>query len=313
MIDLITLGEFLIDFTMLENGNFAMNPGGAPANVAVAASRLGLRTAFIGTVGDDFFGHSLLSVLKENQISVEGLTVSKNANTTLAFVHIAPDGDRSFTFYRNPGADLLISVETIPFNLIDEAKIFHFGSVSMTHDPARTATIGAAKYAKEKGKIVSFDPNLRPALWDNLDEAKREILAALPLADILKVSEEEAEFLTGLHDIELAARNLYDAMCNKNCIVLVTLGAKGSFYYTAEHSAFFTAPQVTAVDTTGAGDAFVGAFLYQLFSNGRELTSLTPEVLNEMMKFANTAASISVCRQGAIHAMPTLQEVVKSY
>ena len=232
MIDITAIGELLIDFTPCgkdERGvpMFAQNPGGAPANVLAMAAHLGGRTAFIGKVGRDAFGIFLRNVLFKNRISSAGLVADKTVPTTLAFVQLDENGDRSFTFYRNPGADQMLTVQEIKLELIDNCQVFHFGSVSMTHDPSRSATIYAAEYAKAQGKLVSFDPNYRAMLWDSETEALEQIKRGVSIADILKVSEEEAQLITGEKDPASASQKLLNM---GPALVLVSLGELGAYY-----------------------------------------------------------------------------------
>ena len=232
MIDIAAIGEILIDFTPSgKNGQgadlFAKNPGGAPANVLAMAARLGGKTAFIGKVGRDTFGNFLRSVLVQNRIGSSGLAEDEAVPTTLAFVQLDENGDRSFTCYRNPGADRMLTAQEVKTELIDNCQIFHFGSVSMTHDPSRSATLYAAKYAKEQGKLVSFDPNYRAMLWDNEADALEQIKKGIAIADILKVSEEEAQLITGDKDPAIASQKLLNM---GPVLVLVSLGELGAYY-----------------------------------------------------------------------------------
>ncbi len=263
MLDVVALGELLIDFTssgFSERGSelFEKNPGGAPANVLVSVSKLGKRTSFIGKTGNDCFGAFLRDALLAEGVDTEGMVFSDSVNTTLAFVHLNKKGDRSFSFYRNPGADMMLTEEEIRFELIDKARIFHFGSVSMTNEPARNATLKAAEYAKGAGILVSYDPNLRMQLWKNSDEARAAIEGGLKYADLLKISEGEMLFLTGEADPDKG----FDYLLRKYGIslILVTLGKKGSFYRLEGHTGHAFAYNVKTIDTTGAGDdRLVGA------------------------------------------------------
>ncbi len=312
MHDVTALGELLIDFTPagLSPQNkplFEQNPGGAPANVLACLSRLGRQTAFIGKVGADQFGYSLKSTLDEVGVSTRGLVMTDKCHTTLAFVHLNAQGDRSFSFYRNPGADLLLEPGELSYNLIDDCQIFHFGSVSMTADPARQATLTAVRYAKEQGKTISYDPNLRLPLWPSPEIARMHILQAMPLADIVKISEEELLFLTGENDLNQGAEFLlrqYDLQ-----LVLITLGPKGAYARTMASEARRPAYDVKTIDTTGAGDAFTGGFLYQLLQSGKTLSELTDADLGDFLAFANATGSLTTTRKGAIPALPTLGEV----
>ncbi|MEA4887968.1 MAG: carbohydrate kinase [Clostridiaceae bacterium] len=314
MIDVTAIGELLIDFTPagLSAQNhplFEQNPGGAPANVLACLSRLGRQTAFIGKVGADQFGSSLKRVLDDAGIDTSGLFMTDVCHTTLAFVHLNEQGDRSFSFYRNPGADLLLEPAEIPLNLIDDCGIFHFGSVSMTADPAHSATMAAVRHAREQGRLISFDPNLRLSLWPSQHQARAAIREAMPWVDMLKISEEELLFLTGEENLTRGAGSLlnqYDLQ-----LVLITLGAKGAYACTSAAEARQPAYDVKTVDTTGAGDAFTGGFLYQLLRSRRKPAELTEDDLNLYLAFANATGSLATTKKGAIPAMPTLAEIEK--
>lgn len=308
------LGELLIDFTPMGQSQqgealFERNPGGAPANVLAVVSKLGLSSAFIGKVGQDAFGEFLRDVLVQQNIDTQGLILTDEANTTLAFVHLDEKGDRSFSFYRNPGADMLLKDSDVDEEILNNSAIFHFGSVSMTKEPARSATLKTAEKAKAMGKTISYDPNLRPPLWDSLDEAKEIMSKGLPYADILKISEEELEFLTGDKDPETGSRLLYDKY--KTPVILVTLGPDGCFYRSGEITGSSPAFDVTVVDTTGAGDAFLGGFLYKFIKSGKRVTELDQGELSEAVKFANAMGSLTTAKRGAIPAIPTMDEVSK--
>lgn len=312
--DVIALGELLIDFTPAgKNAQgsslFAANPGGAPGNVLALASRLGLETVLIAKVGTDSFGTYLEGVLDSIGVDKKGLARTADANTTLAFVHLNENGDRSFSFYRKPGADMLLGVDDLDAEMLKNTRIFHFGSVSMTGDPSRGTTFKAADTAKRSGALVSFDPNLRPALWESLDEAKAQILKGLAYADILKVSEEELQFITGEDGLESGCRLLADKYGIP--VILVTLGPKGCFYRHGAWTGSAPAYKVRTVDTTGAGDAFLGAFLYKIAERGANLAGITPEEMKGMVAFANAAGSLATSVMGAIPAMPTKAEIEK--
>ena len=313
MLDVTALGELLIDFTPAGNsisGNvlFERNPGGAPPNVLTAISRLGGKCAFVGKVGDDQFGHYLRDVLLENGIEIRGLKFSDSANTTLAFVHLDEKGDRSFSFYRKPGADTMLSVADIDMNLIDDSRIFHFGSLSMTDEPARTATLKAVEYAKQKGRIISYDPNWRPPLWVSEAAAKEGMLLGLGYADILKISETELEFLTGTADLDMGSGILSDMGIK---IILVTLGPKGCFYRSNLSSGKSGTYDTKVIDTTGAGDAFLGGFLFRLGRLGEnlKLDEIDRSQMESMIDFSNAVGALCASRRGAIPAMPLLDEV----
>ncbi|MFC5449888.1 carbohydrate kinase family protein [Paenibacillus aestuarii] len=312
MCDVVAFGELLIDFTpQLSDPNgsrlFRQNPGGAPANVLAALAALGIQTAFIGKVGSDDFGFYLQSVLNAQQIDTSGLVFSKEVNTTLAFVTLNNSGERSFTFYRRPGADRMLDVHEINYSLIDRAKIFHFGSVSLTHEPVRSATLEAVSYAKKKGLLISYDPNVRMNLWDNAEEAKEQIVQCLPYADILKVSEEELTFLTSTDSLEKGTEQLY-SLYGTPCI-LVTLGEHGCFYRTGGTTGHIHGFRVKAVDTNGAGDAFLGGILYQILQQSKSFNELSRMDTESMITFGNAVGAIVASKQGAMPAMPNLTEI----
>ena len=311
MFDVVALGELLIDFTPAGNaqsGNliFERNPGGAPANVLAAISKLGGSGAFIGKVGDDQFGHFLKGVLDENQIHTKGIRFSKEANTTLAFVHLDSQGDRSFSFYRSPGADTTLQEDELDLKTIDQSKIFHFGSLSMTNEPAKTATIKAVEYAKRSKKIISYDPNWRPLLWKSNEEAKKGMTLGLTYADVLKISEEELAFLTGEADLDRGSSILSDMGVK---LVLITLGAKGSFYRCNGIVGHMSTYQTNVIDTTGAGDAFMGGLLYQISRLDKPLNALDIQDLKGLTMFSNAVGAVCASKRGAIPAMPSMEEV----
>ncbi len=305
MIDVVAIGELLIDFTPCgkgEMGNpaFEMNPGGGPPNCLAAVNALGAKTAFIGKVGRDGFGDFLIHSLSGVGIETAGVMQTDETHTTLAFVHLATNGERSFSFLRNPGADLLITEKEINLSLIDQAKIFHFSGLALTGNPSRDAALFAVKYAKSKGRIVSYDPNYRPLLWKNQEEAVAWMKKGLALADIAKLSEEELELLTGQSDVPKGARMVRDQGVGT---VFVTMGGKGAYYMTGEHDQGYVEPfSVRAVDTTGCGDAFLGAVLY-LRAKGTELP------IAGQVRFANATAALCATKKGGVPAMPSLQSV----
>lgn len=312
MYDAVALGELLIDFTpagVSENGNtlFETNPGGAPANVLAVLSKLGHKTAFIGKVGDDQLGHFLGHVLKESHIDIKGLHYAANVNTTLAFVHLDDRGDRSFHFYRSPGADVMLTEDEVDLALVHQTKIFHFGSLSMTHEPVKEATLKAVTEAKAKGILISYDPNLRPLLWDCLKQAKDTICEGMQFADIVKISEEELLFVTGIADLEQGSKKLADRFNFK--LLLITLGEKGCFYRWKDETGLIPAIPVQPVDTTGAGDIFFGSLLHKILEQGLDLDLLTPETIKEIILFANIAAGLGTTKMGAIPAIPALNDI----
>ena len=311
MIDITTIGEILIDLTQsgkTEQGipKFDANPGGAPANLAVAAARLGARTAFIGRVGKDSFGDYLKRCLAENGVDVRGLSVDEKARTTLAVVALDERGERTFSFYRDPSADVNLSMDHVPMELLGGTKVLHFGSVSLTAEPARTATLEAARTAKASGAWVSYDPNYRASLWPDEETAVRNMTEPLPLVDILKVSDEELPLLTGCTDPEKGSARLAEKGVR---LVLVTLGAHGAFYRFDGHTGHVPGVPCQVGDTNGSGDTFFGAALSQLVKLS-SLDQLTVPELERILAFANKAASITTSRHGAIPAMPTLAEIL---
>ena len=311
MIDITTIGEILIDLTQsgrTEQGipRFDANPGGAPANLAVAAARLGARTAFIGRVGNDSFGDYLKRCLAENGVDVRGMSVDEKARTTLAVVALDERGERTFSFYRDPSADVNLSMEHVPMELLGGTKVLHFGSVSLTAEPARTATLEAAKTAKASGAYVSYDPNYRASLWPDEETAVRNMTEPLSMVDILKVSDEELPLLTGCTDPEKGSARLAEKGVR---LVLVTLGAHGAFYRFDGHTGHVPGVPCVVGDTNGSGDTFFGAALSQLVKLS-SLDQLTVPELERILAFANKAASITTSRHGAIPAMPTLAEVL---
>ena len=311
MYDVIALGELLIDFTSSApsgqgNPQFEANPGGAPCNVLAMLARLGRRAAFVGKVGDDLFGRMLKGSIVETGIDAGALVLDPAAHTTLAFVQNAPDGDRAFSFYRDPGADELLTPEELPESALRSAGIFHFGSLSLTREPSRAATRRAVALAAEGGAIVSFDPNLRPSLWKNLDAAREEMLWGCSVCQVLKVAEEELSFLTTEEDLEAGAAKLRRDFPNIR-LLLVTKGKEGSTAFWKEHQVSRPGYPVEATDTTGAGDTFCGCCLHHILEWGLE--NLDGERLGEMLSFANAAAGLVTTRKGALRSMPEEAEV----
>ena len=302
------IGEILIDMTQthIENGipHFAANPGGAPANVAVAASRLGVDSAFIGCVGDDLYGNLLRSTLKDNGVDVSGLQVTSRANTTLAIVMVDSGGERSFSFYRKPGADTMINAEQAIGDL-GNTGILHFGSVSLTDPACRDAVVTVVQAAKNAGTLITYDPNYRAALWEHEDAAVLQMRAVLPLCDIVKISDEETMLLCGVRKPEEALDRLMDQGIR---LAVVTLGRHGAMWGCGTMRGTVPGFSVQVADTNGAGDTFFGAFLSRIAARGG-LDGLTEDDLNSFVRFANKAASITTSRRGAIPAMPTLREV----
>ena len=309
---ILTVGELLIDLTQThidEGGvrHYAANPGGAPANVAVAAARLGAGAGFIGKVGADTYGDDLQAVLERSGVEVSGLYRTDKALTTQAVVSVAPSGERSFAFYRSPGADTLLTEQEVARALAPLPRVVHFGSVSLTAEPARSATLAAGRLAKQGGALVSYDPSYRANLWPDEKAAVEWMQKPLPMVDLLKISDEELPLLTGLEDPEAgtAALRKYGIR-----LIVVTLGAKGVFYRLGDATGTIPGVKVKVADTNGAGDTFLGALLSRLVLRGAEpLEGLTGPELEEMLSFANRAAALTCTRSGAIPAMPTLEEV----
>lgn len=311
-VDVIALGELLIDFT--ENGVSSnqnplleANPGGAPCNVLAMLQRLGKSTAFIGKVGKDAFGEYLIETVKQLGIDTTNLIQDEEIPTTLAFVHTGEDGDRSFSFYRNPGADMMLTKEEIDYSQIDHAKIFHFGTLSMTHDGVREATERAVTRAKEKGLFISFDPNYRPLLWKDTETAKEMMRYGFSICDILKISDDEITFVTGKETVEEAISTFCEWYQPK--LMCVTCGKNGSIAIYKDMKIKCDAViRPDTIETTGAGDTFMGCVLNYVLENGLE--GLSENTLMEMQKFAGTAASLITTRKGALKVMPTKEEIL---
>ena len=308
--DVIALGELLIDFTMngqssQGNNMFEACPGGAPCNVLALLNKMGKKTAFIGKVGKDQFGTLLRNTIAEAGIDASRLAVDDKVNTTLAFVHTFPDGDREFSFYRNPGADMMLTQEEVDPEFISRARIFHFGTLSMTHDGVRAATKKAVQAAKDGGCLISFDPNLRPPLWSSLDLAKEQMEYGFSVCDILKISDNEIQFVSGKEDYDEGIAYLqekYDIP-----LILLTMGKDGSRAYYKGMRVERPGFSVKTIETTGAGDTFGGSSLNFLLEH--DFNNLTEEELGEMLTFANAAAAIVTTRKGAIKAMPEREDV----
>lgn len=311
--DVVALGELLIDFT--ENGIsgqgnsiYEANPGGAPCNVLAMLAKAGRKTAFIGKVGQDIFGNRLKATLKEVGIDTSGLIMDETVRTTLAFVETLADGDRNFSFYRNPGADMMLKEEDLSVNLLENTKIFHFGTLSMTHEDVRQATKRAIQVAKESGAVISFDPNLRTPLWKTLDEAREQAAYGFSQCDILKISDNEIQWFTGEEDYDAGIRKLKSQY--EIPLILLSMGKSGSCAYYKDlriEAAPFL--QENTIETTGAGDTFSGCCLHHVLKYG--LNNMDEERLYRMLTFANGAASIITTRKGALRVMPELHEVEK--
>ena len=310
-LDVVALGELLIDFTgsgVSAQGNplLEANPGGAPCNVLAMLTKLGRKTAFIGKVGDDTFGRMLRDTVAAVGIGTDNLLMDKDTHTTLAFVHTAPDGDRDFSFYRDPGADMMLRPDEVQEALIARARVFHFGSLSMTHPGVREATHRAIALAAHYGCLRSFDPNLREPLWNSLDEAREQISWGLDNCDMLKISDNELLWFTGKPDFESgiqALQETYDIP-----LILLSKGRDGSSAYTRDYQAD-AAPFLmeNTIETTGAGDTFCACVIHYILDHG--VTGLRKDQLSEMLRFANAAAALITTRKGALRVMPTSAEV----
>jgi fructokinase len=312
--DVTALGELLIDFTqngMSGQGNplFEANPGGAPCNVLAMLTKLGHKTAFIGKVGNDSFGKQLKETINEVGINSDNLFMDNEVHTTLALVHSFADGDRDFSFYRNPGADMMLNESEIPEGLLKDTKIFHFGTLSMTHEGVRNATKKAVKIAKENGALISFDPNLRPPLWSSLEDAKEQVLYGLGQCDVLKISDNEIQWLTGKEDFTEGVNWIKERYSNIK-LIQVSMGKDGSRSYYKD-KIIEVAPFLrdNTIETTGAGDTFCACVLHYLLEH--DIDNLNEAGLTEMLKFANCAASIITTRKGALRVMPSKEEVEK--
>ena len=310
--DVIAMGELLIDFTTYGESNqgntlFEACPGGAPCNVLSLLAKLGKKTAFLGKVGEDQFGKLLRTTLQSVGIDDSYLLADKEVNTTLAFVHTLEDGDREFSFYRNPGADMMLTEDEVEEEFIKQAKIFHFGTLSMTHEGVRKATKKAIKIAKEAGIFISFDPNLREPLWTSLDLAKEQMEYGFSYCDMLKISDNEIQFVTGVEDYEEGIQYLQEKYHIP--IILLTMGKAGSRVYYNGICVDRGGKKVQAVDTTGAGDTFCGSILYYLLEN--DFAHLTEGQLGEMLEFANAAAALVTTKKGAIRSMPSKEEILE--
>lgn len=311
-IDVIALGELLIDFTengLSESGNpiLEANPGGAPCNVLAMLQNLDKKTAFIGKVGKDAFGEYLATTVKDIGIDTTNLVFDNDIPTTLAFVHTAPDGDRSFSFYRNPGADMMLKESDIDYSLIDEAKIFHFGTLSMTHEGVCEATKKAVAHAKGKGLLISFDPNYRPLLWDTPEHAKEMMKYGFSQCDILKISDDEITFVTGKGTVEEAIPEFLKQY--KPTLMCVTLGKEGSIaIYEDKMVKCGAVLRKDTIETTGAGDTFMACTLNYVLEHG--LKDLTEDMLLSMQQFAGAAASLITTRKGALKVMPKKDEIL---
>lgn len=314
MIDVVALGELLIDFTCVSTDadgypTMAAHPGGAPANFLAALTKFGAKTAFLGKVGSDALGKLLVNTLQQAGINTDGLLVSDNVFTTMAFVTLDAHGDREFSFARKPGADTCITFEELNLSLIDQAKAFHFGTLSLTDEPARTATYQAVEHAKSKGKLITYDPNLRKPLWKDFEEAKKQMLWGLSKADVVKISDEEVEFLFGL-GVREGAQHILTNFPVK--LVFVTCGPDGCFFMNAAGEGMIPSLQgIKVVDTTGAGDIFGGSAVWKLLQLQTDPGTLSANELTQVVRFACTSAGLSTTKPGGISSVPDYETVMK--
>lgn len=303
---IVSFGELLIDFVALEMGvtvgdasGFVKAPGGAPANVAVAVARLGYDSAFMGQVGDDPFGRHLADILDAEMVNIDGLTFSESARTALAFVSNTDDGDRSFMFYRHPSADMMMTPEDVNLQVIGDSDIFHFGSITMIHEPSKSATLKAVEHAVSTGKFVSYDPNLRLPLWESEESAKAGMLEGFQYANLVKISDEELKFLTGGTDVTPLWHDSMEMLC-------VTYGHNGAAIHlkdgtTIKHDGY----AVRAMDTTGAGDSFVAGILIGILDHPEDYREHLPDILD----FANGIGALTTKQKGAIPSLPSMAQV----
>lgn len=314
MADVVAIGELLIDFTCLQKDEsgyptMAAHPGGAPANFLAALAKFGASTALLGKVGNDAFGKLLIETLNKAGIDTSGLVIDDHVFTTLAFVTLDENGDREFSFARKPGADTCITDQEIDLAMIDRAKVFHFGTLSLTDEPSRTATYRSVAYAKEHGKLITFDPNLRKPLWDNLETAKEQMLWGLSQADVVKISDEEVEFLFGLEPEDGGAYILSNFGAK---LVFVTCGANGCYFRNRKCNGFVPAlKEIQVIDTTGAGDIFGGSAVWKLLQTELSPDELTGELLRDIVTFACKSAGLSTTKPGGISSVPSLEDVLK--
>lgn len=308
--DVTAMGEMLIDFTMngqssQGNNMFEACPGGAPCNVLAMLNKLGRKTAFIGKVGKDQFGRLLKGTIEELGIETKGLIFDEEINTTLAFVHTFPDGDREFSFYRKPGADMMLSEPEVDYDMIRKSKVFHFGTLSMTDEPVREATKRALEAAKEAGCLITFDPNLREPLWKSLEDAKEAMKYGFQYCDMLKISDNEIQFISGKEDYDEGIRYLQDAYHIP--VIFLTMGKEGSRAYYRDLRVERPGFTVKAIETTGAGDTFCGCAINGLLKYG--LDGLTEESLGEILTYANAGAALITLKKGAIRSMPEPEQI----
>ena len=314
MIDVVALGELLIDFACVSSDDdgyptMAAHPGGAPSNFLAAIAKFGGKTALLGKVGTDAFGKMLTETLKKSNIETRGLVATDDYFTTLAFVTFDKTGNREFSFSRKPGADTQLKFEELDLSLIDEAEVFHFGTLSLTDEPARETTKKAIAYAKEKGKLITYDPNLRKPLWKDLKEAKEQLIWGLTQADVVKISDEEVEFLFGL-GVKEGADYIMANFPTK--LLFVTCGPDGCFFKNKNASGHVDSlKNIKVIDTCGAGDIFGGSAVWKLLSTGKSPEDLNEEELRDIVSFACTSAGLSTTRSGGISSIPSYDEVEK--
>ena len=308
--DVTALGEMLIDFAVngaSDQGNqlFEACPGGAPCNVLAMLNKLERKTAFIGKVGEDQFGKLLKDTIDTLGIETKGLVLDKDVHTTLAFVHTFPDGDREFSFYRKPGADMMLGEDEVDYDLIRQSKVFHFGTLSMTDEPVKSATKKALKVAKEAGCLITFDPNLRPPLWDSLDDAKAQMEYGFERCDVLKISDNEIQFVSGMEDYDDGIHYLQEKY--QIPLIFLTMGKEGSRAYYKDLRVEQPGFKVKAIETTGAGDTFCGCAINGVLTYG--LDGLDEEKLKEILTYANAGAALITMKKGAIRSMPEPENI----
>ena len=313
MYDVVAMGELLIDFTCVSKDaegypTMAAHPGGAPANFLAALAKFGTSAALLGKVGNDAFGKLLTGTLDQAGIGTSGIIMAEDVFTTLAFVTLDETGNREFSFSRKPGADTCLRYDELDMSLIDNAKVFHFGTLSLTDEPARTTTYKAVEYAKSAGKLITYDPNLRKPLWKDLEEAKKQLIWGMTMADVVKISDEEVEFLWGL-GVEEGADYILKNFGVK--LVFVTCGADGCYFKNAVASGKVPSlKNIKVVDTTGAGDIFGGSAVYKLLQTGKAPETLNEEELREVVTFACTSAGLSTTKPGGISSVHEYQQIL---
>ncbi|MBA7492846.1 Fructokinase [subsurface metagenome] len=316
MVDVICLGEVLVDMFSTGVGeplekapNFLPVPGGAPANVAIGLAKLGVDSALISKIGDDPFGRLLRSVILQNRVDISQLKVDRESRTTLAFISTREDGERDFCFYRNPGADMMLSAEEISEGFIKTARVFHYGSISMISDPSYSATLKALEYAKKYGLVISYDPNVRLSLWDSENQVKQRIIEGLHNSDLVKLNNDELEFITGISDIKQGSDILLKYGPE---MVVVTQGDKGSFFNNGRTCSFTESYKVHTIDTTGCGDSFTSAILakfLQKIKQGKDPFDLDCEEMEDILRFANAAGALTATKKGVIPSLPTQEDL----